>query len=171
MPGEKKAAPSHPPYKKLVGDAIVELKDRKGSTAKAITKAIVDKYGDKIKGGITSVDKLVGVQLKRLVATGFLTKPNAARFKLSDSGKKEAVKKPKVPKKPAAPKAAKPATKKPAAKKPKAAGEKKKAPAKPKAKKPAAEKAAAPKAKKPATKKAAAKPKAAKKAAPKAKKA
>ena len=125
---KKPAAPKeHPPFKTLVGDAILELKDRQGSTAKAITKAIgegwsvaggpvaevpvgamlcwtvpprrppqpppcpaVDKWGSKIKGGVTGVDKLVATQLKRLVANGFLTKPNAARFKLSEIGKKEA---------------------------------------------------------------------------------
>lgn len=149
--GEKKKAATkkseHPKYIDMICDAIVTLKDRKGSSRQKILRHVCATYkvGD-------SAHVHVKQALKKGVTSGALRQVKGAGASGSFS---LPVKQAKVPKK-------KPAAKKPAAKKAK------KPPAK-KAKKPAAKKPAAkkPAAKKPAAKKAAKKPAAKKPAAKK----
>jgi len=165
--GEKKARKpakkaEHPPFSDMIVAALRALKDRTGSSRKAIEKYIKANY--KVGDNCRSRLKLA---LKRMSEKGTLLhskgKGASGSFKLNKEAKVEKKKKP--AKKPAAKKAAakkakspKKAAKKPAAKKPKSP--KKKADKPKKAKKPAAKPKVA---KKPAAKKAAKKP--AKKAA------
>ena len=116
MSAVKKVAPSHPSYAQMIKDAIVEIKDRQGATKVAIIKALSerracralfkgatvglhaetsapthlteDKYGNKLSGGATGVDKQISTQLKNMVEKGLLSKPNSSRFRLTDEGKK-----------------------------------------------------------------------------------
>ncbi|XP_004247649.1 histone H1-like [Solanum lycopersicum] len=132
---------SHPPYVEMISEAITTLKERTGSSQVAIAKFIEEKQ----KGLPPNFRKLLLVQLKKLVASGKLTKIKSS-FKVSPVVKPAAVVKPKKA----------PATKKKstsstatAAAKPKVTAPKKKVVVK-KAK-PAAAAAPAKKAKKPAT--------------------
>ncbi|CAL4152659.1 unnamed protein product [Meganyctiphanes norvegica] len=127
--------PAHPPFQVMIAAAINALKERGGSSRKAILKYIVANYkiADAAKAQVS-----VKLAVRKMLAAKKLV-PVKGSFKLP---KVEKVAKPKKAKKPAAKKAKKPA-KKPAAKK---------------AKKPAAKKAKKPAAKKPAVKKAAKKP-------------
>ncbi|XP_015088663.1 histone H1-like [Solanum pennellii] len=134
---------SHPPYVEMISEAITTLKERTGSSQVAIAKFIEEKQ----KGLPPNFRKLLLVQLKKLVASGKLTKIKSS-FKVSPVVKPAAVVKPK--------KAPAPATKKKststtatAAAKSKVTAPKKKVVVK-KAK-PAAAAAPAKKAKKPAT--------------------
>ncbi|PWA50647.1 PB1 domain, RWP-RK domain protein [Artemisia annua] len=61
----------HPPYLKMVSDAIVTLKERNGSSQYAIGKFIQDKYKDLP----TNFKKRLLNQLKKLVASDKLVKP------------------------------------------------------------------------------------------------
>ncbi|KAL3359664.1 hypothetical protein AABB24_016280 [Solanum stoloniferum] len=175
---------SHPPYVEMISEAITTLKERTGSSQVAIAKFIEEKQ----KGLPSNFRKLLLVQLKKLVASGKLTKIKSS-FKISPVVKPAAVVKPK--------KAPAPATKKKstsstaaAAAKPKATTPKKKvvvkkakpaaAPPAKKAKKPVAapakakktpvKKAAVAKVKKTPAKKVVKKPKTIKSPAKKAKK-
>ncbi len=154
----KKAA-DHPPVAKMVMDAIVALKDRKGSSLAAIKKYIAANN----KVDVAKLAPFIRRFLKKAVADGKLTQPKgtgaSGSFKIGAKAKEE--KKPKKAKKPAKKekKAKKPKTpKKPKAKKatksPKKAKAKKspKKAAKKPAKKPAAKKPAKKAAKKPAKK-------------------
>jgi len=153
----KKSAPEHPPYKEMIKEAILALKDRNGTSRPALKKYIKANY----KGVDTdSFDRLFNAALRKGHETNEFTFPKgtSGTVKLA---KKEPAAKPATTKKPVAAKpAAKATAKKPAAKKavakPKAAAAaaaatttKKAAPkaaAKPKAnaKKPRKEPAAAP---------------------------
>ena len=150
--------PAHPPFQVMIAAAINALKERGGSSRKAILKYIVANYkiADAAKAQVS-----IKLAVRKMLAAKKLV-PVKGSFKLP---KEEKVAKPKKAKKPAAKKAKKPA-KKPAAKKAKKPAAKKAK--KPAAKKPAAKKPAAkkPAAKKPAVKKVAKKP-AAKKVAKK----
>ena len=161
----KKTA-DHPPVAKMVMDAIVALKDRKGSSLAAIKKYIAAHN----KVDVAKLAPFIRRFLKKAVAEGKLTQPKgtgaSGSFKVGQKAKEE--KKPKKAKKAKKPakkekKAKKPKTpKKPKAKKatksPKKATKAKKSPKKaakkPAAKKPAAKKPAKKAAKKPAAKKA-----------------
>ncbi|XP_021360077.1 histone H1-delta-like [Mizuhopecten yessoensis] len=169
-PAKPKVPLPHPSFADMVIKAITALKERKGSSRKAMIKYIMANY--KVGTDENKVNTRVKTALKSGVAKGALKQVKgtgaSGSFKVGEkvkatkpkkpAAKKAAVKKPKKPvaakaKKPAAKKAKKPAAKKPAAKKA----------AKPAAKKPKASKPKSPKkAKKPAAKKPAAK-KAAKK--------
>lgn len=162
----KKTA-DHPPVAKMVMDAIVALKDRKGSSLAAIKKYIAANN----KVDVAKLAPFIRRFLKKAVADGKLVQPKgtgaSGSFKVGAKAKEEKkpkkakkspkkaakkekkAKKPKTPKKPKAKKA----TKSP--KKPKAKKSPKKAAKKPAAKKPAAKKPAKKAAKKPAAKKAA----------------
>merc|ERR1712233_239769 len=124
-----KAAPSHPPYSKMITDAIVAEGGRKGVSLIAISKAIESK--NKVGPRHSTSLKLA---MKRMLESGALVKPKgvglAGSFKLAKPEKKPVVKKP-AAKKPAK-KVVKKAAKKPAAKKPtKKAPAKKTSPKKP----------------------------------------
>merc|ERR1712018_76896 len=145
-----KAPAAHPKYSVMIAAAITSLKDRTGSSRRAILKYICANY--KVDAAKAAVQ--VRLALKRGVAKGALKMARASgkgagSYKVVKAEKPKKVKKAKKPKAKKPKKVKKPAAKK--AKKPKKA-----------AKKPAAKKAA----KKPAAKKPAAK-KPAKKAAPK----
>merc|ERR1712233_46389 len=108
-----KAAPSHPPYAKMITDAIVAEGGRKGVSLIAISKAIESK--NKVGPRHSTSLKLA---MKRMLESGALVKPKgvglAGSFKLAKPEKKPAaVKKPAAKKSPAK----NPAAKKPAAKK------------------------------------------------------
>merc|ERR1711977_141787 len=149
-PAKKVAKPAaHPPFKAMILTAIKALKERGGSSRRAILKYVV--ANNKVDAA-----KAAGplkLALRKALAAGTIVKAKAAgkgagKFKAGKVEKPKKVKKVKKPKK----------AKKPAAKKAKK-------PAKKAAKKPAKKAAKKPAAKKPAAKKAAKKP--AKKAAPK----
>lgn len=149
---KKASPPQHPPYKEMIKEAILALKERNGSSRPALKKYIKANY----KGVDTDrFDGLFNQTLKRGGDAKEFAFPKgpSGTVKLA---KKEPAPKPTVVKKPVAaskPTTTKTAAKKPVAKKPvakKVAVEKerapKKAPAKPKAnaKKPRKESAAAP---------------------------
>merc|ERR1712130_413014 len=143
-----KAAPSHPPYSKMITDAIVAEGGRKGVSLIAISKAIESK--NKVGARHSTSLKLA---MKRMLESGALVKPKgvglAGSFKLAKPEKKPAaVKKPAAKKSPAK----NPAAKKPAAKKAV------KKPAKKVTKKPAVKKASPKKPAKKAVKKSPKKP-------------
>merc|ERR1712130_449281 len=129
-----KAAPSHPPYSKMITDAIVAEGGRKGVSLIAISKAIESK--NKVGARHSTSLKLA---MKRMLESGALVKPKgvglAGSFKLAKPEKKPVVKKPAAKKSPAkkpAKKVVKKAAKKPAAKAPaKKAPAKKTSPKKP----------------------------------------
>merc|ERR1711956_95331 len=147
--GAKKPAvkAAHPPFAVMVAAAITALKERGGSSRKAILKYIVANY--KIADAAKAQVRVKLAVRKMLVAEALV--PVKGSFKLPKVVKvKKVVKKKVAAKKAPAKKAAKkPAAKKPAAKKPaKKAPAAKKPAAKKVAKKPAAKKAAKPAAKK-----------------------
>lgn len=153
MSDAKKAAvkkpADHPTYNAMISAAIVDLKERNGSSRQKITKHVQsnNKVGD-------NAAVHVKMALKRMVAKGDLVQTKGTGASGSFKLAKKAEPKPKkkvAAKKPAA---KKPAAKKPAAKKPAAKK------ATPKKKTPAKKKAATPKkaAKKPAKKATAKKP-------------
>lgn len=83
VPKEKKAAVAkkpraHPPYADMIKEAIASLKERTGSSQYAITKFIEDKQKDLSP----FFKKHISLQLKKLVASGTLTKVKSS-FKLS----------------------------------------------------------------------------------------
>ena len=78
MAGDK-APPAHPPYVTMVAAAIKALKERTGSSSKAIGKYIGTNY--KVPAGF---EKTLSQQLKRLAASGKLVKVKAS-FKLSEA--------------------------------------------------------------------------------------
>ena len=154
-----KVAAAHPPFANMCVAAIKALKERNGSSRKAILKYIVENYkvGDAAKAQVRvklAMRKMIAA--KKVVAGGAAGKKGAGSFKLPAAEKAE--KKKPAAKKPAAKKAAKkPAAKKAAKKHAAKKVAKKHAAKKPAAKKPAAKKPAAkkPAAKKPAKKAAA----------------
>ena len=132
---------AHPPFAKMVFDAIVALKERNGSSRQAILKYIVANnkgLNDNAKLFVNQALKK-GIASKALKAGAADGRKGSGCFKIGEVPK--APKKKVVKKKPAAKKVVKkkPAAKKPAAKKPAA---KKPAAKKPAAKKPAAKKPA-----------------------------
>jgi histone H1/5 len=147
----KKSAPEHPPYKEMIKEAILALKDRNGTSRPALKKYIKANY----KGVDTdSFDRLFNAALRKGHETNEFAFPKgtSGTVKLA---KKEPAAKPTTTKKPVAAKptakatAKKTVTKKAVAKPKAAAATKKAAPkaaAKPKAnaKKPRKEPAAAP---------------------------
>jgi len=162
MTQKKAAAPEHPKYADMIKAALVNLKDRKGTSRQAISKYIKEHY----KVG-QNVDTQLKLALKRGVEKGVLAHSKGT----GASGSFKLVKKDAAPakkKKPAAPKSPKKPKAKTAAKKPKASPKKKAAAKKSTPKKAPAKKSPA---KKAAAKKSAAKKSPAKKAASKAKKA
>lgn len=64
-----KAPPTHPKYVDIVKDALVSLKERNGSSVAAIRKFISGKYTLP-----TGWEKVLSVQLKKLVASGKIVK-------------------------------------------------------------------------------------------------
>jgi histone H1/5 len=64
-----KAPPTHPKYVDIVKDALVSLKERNGSSVAAIRKFIPGKYT--LPAGW---EKVLSVQLKKLVASGKIVK-------------------------------------------------------------------------------------------------
>ena len=152
MSTKKAVTPEHPKYVDMIKAALVNLKDRKGTSRQAILKYIKEHY----KVG-SNVDTQVKMALKRAVAANVIAHSKgvgaSGSFKLvkkeAAAPKKKAVA-PKSPKKPKAKSAAKKPAKSP--KKPKVAA--KKATPKKTTKKSPAKKTAA---KKPATKKSPAK--------------
>nr|GLL43620.1 histone H1-like [Ipomoea trifida] len=105
---------AHPPYVEMISEAIAALKERTGSSQVAIAKFIEEKQ----KELPPNFRKLLLVQLKKLVASGKLTKVKNS-FKLAGTAKTAvaAAAKPKA--------AAEPKKKTAAAAKPKAAAAKK----------------------------------------------
>ncbi|KAL8100166.1 histone H1.1-like [Apium graveolens] len=100
VPKEKKAAvakkpKAHPPYSDMIKEAIATLKERTGSSQYAITKFIEDHQKDLSP----LFKKHISLQLKRLVASGSLTKIKSS-YKLSAPVKPEVVKKKDVAAKP-----------------------------------------------------------------------
>ncbi|XP_055811929.1 histone H1-like [Solanum dulcamara] len=81
---------SHPPYVEMISEAITTLKERSGSSQVAIAKFIEEKQKDLP----SNFRKLLLVQLKKLVASGKLTKIKGS-FKVSPVVKPVAVVKPK----------------------------------------------------------------------------
>ena len=160
MTQKKAAAPEHPKYVDMIKAALVNLKDRKGTSRQAILKYIKEHY--KVS---SNVDTQVKLALKRAVTANVIAHSKG----VGASGSFKLVKKEAAPakKKAAAPKSPKKPKAKSAAKKP-AKSPKKKPAAKKSTPKKAAKKSPA---KKPAAKKPAAKKSPAKKAASKAKKA
>ncbi|KAJ8549099.1 hypothetical protein K7X08_032806 [Anisodus acutangulus] len=61
---------SHPPYAEMISEAIIVLKERTGSSQVAIAKFIEEKQKDLP----SNFRKLLLIQLKKLVASGKLTK-------------------------------------------------------------------------------------------------
>lgn len=115
--------PAHPPYSKMIVEAIAGLKQREGSSRQALVKYIKGNYtgiGDNCN---TNVNK----KLKVLKENGIVKEGKGGPFKfaLTDAGK---AKKPKPAVKKPAPKKAKKSDKKASAKKPaaKKASDKKK---------------------------------------------
>ncbi|CAN4091193.1 unnamed protein product [Withania somnifera] len=108
---------SHPPYAEMITEAITSLKERTGSSQVAIAKFIEEKQKDLP----SNFRKLLLVQLKKLVASGKLTKIKGS-FKVSPVVKPVA-----VVKKPTATGAANPKAKVDAPKKKKVAVKKPKA--------------------------------------------
>jgi len=168
---KKVAKPAlHPTFAVMVGEAIVGLKEKTGSSRQAIVKYVLANYkgvGDNANKFINAALKK-GVASKKLKSAAVAGRKNSGKFKIGEVPKvvkkkkkvvkKKPAKKVKKAKKPAAKKAKKPAAKKakkPAAKKPVA----KKAAKKPAAKKPAAKKVVKKVVKKKAAKKAAPKKK------------
>lgn len=119
--------PAHPPYSKMIVEAIAGLKQREGSSRQALVKYIKGNYtgiGDNCN---TNVNK----KLKVLKENGIVKEGKGGPFKfaLTDAGKaKPQAKKPKPAVKKPAPKKAKKSDKKASAKKPaaKKASDKKK---------------------------------------------
>lgn len=155
MSQKKAVAPEHPKYVDMIKAALVNLKDRKGTSRQAILKYIKEHY----KVG-SNVETQLKMALKRAVASNTITHSKgvgaSGSFKLVKKESAPKAKKAVAPKSPRKPKA-KSAPKKPAKspKKTKVAAKKttpKKTVKKSPAKKPAAKKPAA---KKPAAKKAA----------------
>ena len=138
MPTKPKAKATGPSYFDLIKAAILQLKDRTGSSRQAINKAVSAKKGAGFKSTVFNKALATGVANGKLIAV-------KGSFKLSAAEKKPAKK--------AAPKKKRAAPKKKAATKKKRAAPKKKATKKRAApKKKATKKRAAPKKKK-ATKK------------------
>ncbi|VDL11640.1 unnamed protein product [Hymenolepis diminuta] len=153
-----KAPASHPPFAKMIVEAIASLKERGGSSRQAILKYIKSHYKIDDKVAEVNVRKVLVsaaasgkiVRVKGTGASGSFKL--AAKVEKSDSVKpKKPTKVEKVSKKPATPKKPKVASR---PKKAASAAKPKKSPAKKVEKKPAASKTSrAVKAKKPATKK------------------
>ncbi|KAK3043470.1 hypothetical protein RJ639_002049 [Escallonia herrerae] len=70
---------AHPPYVEMIEEAIVALKERTGSSQYAIGKFIEEEQKDHLP---SNFKKLLLVQLKKLVASGKLTKVKNS-FKIS----------------------------------------------------------------------------------------
>jgi len=140
----KKSTAAGHSYQDMIKDAIINLKERNGSSRVALKKYV------KVNNNINATDKMFDSLFNKALKSG-VEKGEFSQPKGSSGGTKLAKKEPKPAAKPAAakPKAA-PAKKAATTKK---AAAPKKAAAKPKAA--ATKKAAAPKAKKPAAKKAA----------------
>ncbi|KAM7462931.1 hypothetical protein LguiA_031052 [Lonicera macranthoides] len=87
---KKSAAPmkprSHPPYIEMIQEAILALKERTGSSQYAISKFIEEKQKENLP---PNFKKLLLVQLKKLVASGKLTKVKYS-FKLAVPAKPSA---------------------------------------------------------------------------------
>ncbi|XP_009779667.1 histone H1-like [Nicotiana sylvestris] len=90
-----KKSRSHPPYAEMISEAIVALKERTGSSQFAIAKFIEEKQKDLP----SNFRKLLLVQLKKLVASGKLSKIKGS-FKLAPAAAKPAAAKPAAPAKP-----------------------------------------------------------------------
>ncbi|MFH4976419.1 hypothetical protein AB6A40_003128 [Gnathostoma spinigerum] len=107
---ERKTSP-HPTYNDMIKAAIIELKEKKGSSRAAILKYILQTY--KLGDNLSMINARLRVALKRATASGILLQTKgtgaAGSFRLAE-GKKPAVKKPKKST-PAKPTTAKSATK------------------------------------------------------------
>jgi len=145
----KKSTTAGHSYQDMIKDAIINLKERNGSSRVALKKYV--KANNSINATDKMFDSLFNKALKSGVEKGEFSQPKGSSggTKLAKKEPKPAATKPKAaPAKKAAPKEKKAAApKKPAAAKPKAAAKKAAAPkekkvAAPKAKKPAAKKAA-----------------------------
>ena len=66
-----KVAPSHPPYRQMIVEAISGLKERNGSSQQAITKVIEEKYKSHLQANFK---KVLFTQLKNLTQAGELTR-------------------------------------------------------------------------------------------------
>ncbi|KAA8527711.1 hypothetical protein F0562_035420 [Nyssa sinensis] len=77
-PSAPKKTRAHPPYVEMIKEAIVALKERTGSSQYAIAKFIEEKQKDLP----SNFKRLLLVQLKKLVASGKLTKVKHS-FKLA----------------------------------------------------------------------------------------
>nr|ABK27068.1 unknown [Picea sitchensis] len=91
-PKEKKlnrrTAPVHPPYFEMIKEAILALKERGGSSPRAIAKYMEERYKSHLP---PNYKKILAVQIKKLVLAGKLIKVKAS-FKLAaaeNKGKKE----------------------------------------------------------------------------------
>ncbi|PAV64003.1 hypothetical protein WR25_00262 [Diploscapter pachys] len=79
-----KAAPSHPPYLKMIQEAIVSIKDRKGATRPAIKTFLLAKYNLNDSSG--TFNRVLNSTLKKGVADGTFKQPhgNHGRFGLGE---------------------------------------------------------------------------------------
>ena len=108
--------PAHPPYSKMIVEAIAALKDRKGSSRQALVKYIKGNYtgiGDNCSSNVNK-------KLKVLKEEGIVKEGSGGpyKFALTDAGKAKPKPKPKPAVKKPAPKKAKKSDKKASAKKP-----------------------------------------------------
>ncbi|XP_031399401.1 histone H1-like [Punica granatum] len=71
MARANRAVAHHPPYSELISEAILTLKDRRGSSQQAIAKFIEDKYGAALPSNFR---KILSVQLRKLVKSEKLSK-------------------------------------------------------------------------------------------------
>ncbi|GLJ14099.1 hypothetical protein SUGI_0225980 [Cryptomeria japonica] len=80
-----KVTPSHPPYRKMIMEAISELKERNGSSQQAITKFIEEKYKSHLQ---PSFKKVLLTQLKNLTKAEELTRvKNSFKLKAKAAAK------------------------------------------------------------------------------------
>ena len=79
-----KTAPSHPPYLKMIQEAIVSIKDRKGATRPAIKTFLLGKYNLDDSSG--TFNRVLNSTLKKGVADGTFKQPhgNQGRFGLGE---------------------------------------------------------------------------------------
>ncbi|KAL5215472.1 hypothetical protein ABZP36_006873 [Zizania latifolia] len=81
-------APSHPPYFEMIKEAITALKERTGSSSRAIAKHMEEKHGASLPA---NYKKILSVRLRGFAAKGELVKVKAS-YKLSDAAKKHSLK-------------------------------------------------------------------------------
>ncbi|CAN6644471.1 hypothetical protein TRVA0_020S01860 [Trichomonascus vanleenenianus] len=88
----KRAAPSHPTYKDMITDAILQLKERKGSSRQALKKYIQQNY----KITAPNFESLFNTALRRGVTNGDFVQPKGPSGTVKLMKKED--KKPAVPK-------------------------------------------------------------------------